>query len=836
MFLAGVTVPTTAEAQDSCNGLINLQYVSGLPYGVAGDTYRVQVSLGTGTIQGGTAMTIDQFRFELDCTIFGFVGCFDEGDIIRYVSDATITDSNCLDAGLNDVTWTSNGVDSPVGPNEVIFTPSAPVVIGPNVQPVNGCVVEFDVRVQTQPGVDASPLIVQQAAGYVLNGPPYDANCDNGLSSTAGQSGQINLCPTCVNDQCFTQACNQQTGMCEQTNEQLSEPCEADGDLCTNDHCDGNGTCVFLNNVMCQAANPPCEGGEICNPMTGVCDPQPDGALSLPCEADGNLCTIDHCDGNGMCVQFNTVMCQPANPPCEGGQMCDPQSGMCVNQPDAMLSTPCDLDANACTVDHCDGNGMCVFLNNVMCQPANPPCEGGQMCDPQSGMCVNQPDAMLSTPCDLDANACTTDHCNGAGMCVFLSNVMCQAANPPCEGGEVCNPQSGMCDPQPDGALSLPCEADGNLCTTDHCNGSGLCVFLNNVTCPGPTPPCEGGQVCDPQSGMCVDQPDPSLSTPCDLDANGCTTDHCDGNGTCVFLSNVVCPGPTPPCEGGQVCNPQSGMCEDQPDAQVSTPCEADSDPCSIDHCDGAGECVFQMSSDDPECGGDHYKCYKTGQQPPRFQQQIVTLIDQFKESTTTVVRPTRFCNPVDKNGEGIEDPTAHLLCYKVKEPPMAPVDVIVNNQFGEQALTVTRVEQLCVPAEKNGEQSELNINHFKCYKVKPTPGSPGFQEEIVSLADQFEIKNTRIIKPRFLCNPVQKNDEPIVNAGGHLTCYRIKDVPGQPKFTGEEITALDQFGEAGLGTFTGDCSKASFVCVPSGKRLASPSGAFLEMTSGMLD
>jgi hypothetical protein len=27
MFLAGVTVPTTAEAQDSCSGLINLQYV-----------------------------------------------------------------------------------------------------------------------------------------------------------------------------------------------------------------------------------------------------------------------------------------------------------------------------------------------------------------------------------------------------------------------------------------------------------------------------------------------------------------------------------------------------------------------------------------------------------------------------------------------------------------------------------------------------------------------------------------------------------------------------------------------------------------------------------------
>jgi hypothetical protein len=473
-----------------------------------------------------------------------------------------------------------------------------------------------------------------------------------------------------------------------------------------------------------------------------------------------------------------------------------------------------------------------------MCQPATPPCEGGEVCNPGTGMCDPQPDAAVSLPCEADGNLCTTDHCDGNGACVFLSNVMCQAANPPCEGGSVCNPGTGMCDPQPDGALSTPCNADGNLCTNDHCNGSGLCVFLNNVTCPGPTPPCEGGQVCDPQSGMCVDQPDPNLSTPCDLDGNGCTTDHCDGNGQCAFLSNVVCQPANPPCEGGQICNPQSGMCDDQPDAQVSLPCEADSDPCSIDHCNGAGDCVFQSSTGDPECFGDHYKCYKAQQRPPRFQQRTVNLVDQFAETTTTVVRPTRFCNPGDKNGEGIEDPTAHLLCYKVKEPPMAPVDVIVDNQFGEQALTVTRVEQLCVPATKNGmgEPSELNIDHFKCYKVKPTNGSPAFQEQIVSLVDQFEMKTTRIIKPRFLCNPVDKNGEGIKNAGGHLTCYRIKDTPGQPKFTGQQITALGQFGEQDLGTFAGDCSKAAFVCVPSGKRIASPSGAFLELAPDVLD
>ncbi len=59
---------------------------------------------------------------------------------------------------------------------------------------------------------------------------------------------------------------------------------------------------MLLSNVVCQAADPPCEGGELCNPGTGTCDPQPDAALSTPCEADGDLCTNDHCDGNGACV------------------------------------------------------------------------------------------------------------------------------------------------------------------------------------------------------------------------------------------------------------------------------------------------------------------------------------------------------------------------------------------------------------------------------------------------------------------------------------------------------------------------------------------------------
>jgi hypothetical protein len=152
----------------------------------------------------------------------------------------------------------------------------------------------------------------------------------------------------------------------------------------------------------------------------------------------------------------------------------------------------------------------------------------------------------------------------------------------------------------PDAQASTSCEADGNKCTVDHCDGQGHCVLDHNVTCAAPVPPCEGGQHCDTASGQCVDNPDAQASTSCEADGNRCTVDHCDGRGHCVLDHNVTCAAPVPPCEGGQHCNTTTGQCVDNPDAAVSTVCDADADTCTLDHCDGAGHCVFQENN--PAC------------------------------------------------------------------------------------------------------------------------------------------------------------------------------------------------------------------------------------------
>jgi hypothetical protein len=212
---------------------------------------------------------------------------------------------------------------------------------------------------------------------------------------------------------------------------------------------------------------------------------------------------------------------------------------------------------------------------------------------------------------------------------------------------------------------------------------------------------------------------------------------------------------------------------------------------------------------------GDHFKCYRVREGSRRFHPGPVSLVDQFGAAANVAEEPERLCNPVDKEGEGISDPTAHLMCYDLaSQPGFEPRAVVVRNQFGDQILTVIRPDSLCVPAEKDGVESPLDLNHFKCYRVAQRHGK--FAARTVELADQFETKRTVVQKPVLMCNPVDKNGEGIVDPAAHLTCYRIIEAPGQEEFLQREVTVEDQFTEQAVSAFRGTCRRASLLCVPS--------------------
>jgi hypothetical protein len=94
----------------------------------------------------------------------------------------------------------------------------------------------------------------------------------------------------------------------------------------------------------------------------------------------------------------------------------------------------------------------------------------------------------------------------------------------------------------------------------------------------------------------------------------------------------------------------------------------------------------------------DHFKCYEA---EGRRVNVRVTLEDQFGvEPRVLVGLPKFFCNPVDKNDEGITNDTAHLTCYEIRGSDKQ-LTVSIQNQFGEQSLRVQEPRLLCVPSEK---------------------------------------------------------------------------------------------------------------------------------------
>jgi hypothetical protein len=341
------------------------------------------------------------------------------------------------------------------------------------------------------------------------------------------------------------------------------------------------------------------------------------------------------------------------------------------------------------------------------------------------------------------------------------------------------------------------------------------------------------GGACQPNN-----EPTTTVCRPEDFECDA--AEVCDGAGNCP--PDIFDPNGTP-CEDGDACtsvdtvpgNPDA--CDDGECVGIPVDCD-DDEVCTDDSCDSDLGCMnVRDPSNGLACFDDHFKCYKT--RPVPFEQRDVSLVDQFGPSTARVLKVDRFCNPANKNGEGIIDPTAHLNCYKIRESGFQQRDVVLTNQFGEQRVTVLRPESLCLPAVKDlvGELDDLGVNHFKCYRVRPAIRYQSIAG--VSVVDQFEEKDTTIVKPLLMCTPVNKNGEdPMAPMDlGHLTCFKIRDARGQTPFSETGADVEDQFVEQDLqGTRRTDCRRSKLLCVPSLKRLASPSGAFLEDSGSLFD
>jgi parallel beta-helix repeat protein len=388
--------PPTARAANTCNAFLEIGYGAMQPFSLPGDTVRVAITLGSGSVQGGSQVVVNRVRFDLDCDADSPLGlnCVDDGAVVTFAGDTTIT-SDCVDDQGALAFSSSQGIS----PNQILLTPSRPVVIPANT--LGFCSLEFDVVVAARSN-DSTDDRIEQVAGFSAG--QRDARCDNNLASAGSQSAAITLCPGCDDgDGCTTDTCNQQSGECTNT----PRDCD-DGNACTTDRCDSStGECVNDDTVSPTCSDDVC-APERCNTTTGRCEAQ-NAPLSTPCEADDDPCTVDHCDGNGNCVFLE----DSPDPSCAGAVCGDILTAPCVvkvgtqtfdNLQDAIAAAPDGAAPTTPTVIRiegvCDGPARIDKRKNLTIEgvpPTDTGCPNGGLRPPDlrstvTGLANKDPD------------------------------------------------------------------------------------------------------------------------------------------------------------------------------------------------------------------------------------------------------------------------------------------------------------------------------------------------------------------------------------------------------------------------------------------------------------
>ncbi len=96
----------------------------------------------------------------------------------------------------------------------------------------------------------------------------------------------------------------------------------------------------------------------------------------------------------------------------------------------------------------------------------------------------------------------------------------------------------------------------------------------------------------------------------------------------------------------------------------------------------------------------DHYRCIKVRELAAATTLGPVSVVDTFALRTLTNLKARELCIATDKNGEGMKNPEAHLLCYVGKTDAKAPNVVLhANDQFGSADRKIGRDREFCVPS-----------------------------------------------------------------------------------------------------------------------------------------
>ncbi|HVO22422.1 MAG TPA: hypothetical protein VMW56_02200 [Candidatus Margulisiibacteriota bacterium] len=354
-----------------------------------------------------------------------------------------------------------------------------------------------------------------------------------------------------------------------------------------------NSTCTFTSSgTQCRASAGVCDVPESCTGTSGACPADAFALASTVCRSgSGDACDPDEtCTGSSAAcptdvVQPSTFVCRAAAGECDLDEKCSGVAKQaCPSDAKKASGTACTDDGNVCTTDTCNGS-------SVLCQ--HPPGNAGTVCRSGSG------DA-----CDPD-ETCTGSSAACPSDVVQPSTFVCRAAAGECDLDEKCSGVAKQACPsdakKPSGTA---CADDGNVCTTDTCNGSSvLCQH----------PPGNAGTVCRASAGPCdVEEKCSGASASCPADGFVAPSIVCrPAAGNCDVAENCTGSGAACPADtfkpSSVVCRPSVGVCDLAENCTGGSPaCPADAKSTAVcrpavGQCDQAESCDGHVDTCPPD-------------------------------------------------------------------------------------------------------------------------------------------------------------------------------------------------------------------------------------------
>jgi hypothetical protein len=239
---------------------------------------------------------------------------------------------------------------------------------------------------------------------------------------------------------------------------------------------------------VCRATTGECDPQEVCDGSSPSCPADTKSPSGTACTADANPCTLDQCDGSSDLCQHPAgnagATCRAAVNECDLAETCTGSSTTCPADAVKASGTACTDDGNACTTDLCNGTvgaPACVHAAGnagTVCRAAANECDLAETCTGNSTTCPADTVKASGTACTDDGLGCTSDVCNGtvgAPACTHptkSAGTVCRAATNECDLQETCDGTSTACPADTVKAAGTACTDDGNVCTTDVCNGT----------------------------------------------------------------------------------------------------------------------------------------------------------------------------------------------------------------------------------------------------------------------------------------------------------------------------------------------------------------------------